>query len=93
MSEAEIRKRKFTQQLKTQTHEKIWFALNELCTYCYEQGVKDMEEAMGMHKRISKPMIKQVKEKAQEICTVWNNVGYIESESVLEEWYGKKRNE
>lgn len=87
ISEADIRKRKFTQKLKSSTHDTLWFALNELCTYCYEQGAKDMETAMSLHPRIYKPMIEQVKEKAKEICEHWNGIGYIESEAVLEEMY------
>lgn len=61
--------------------------MTELCSICYEQGVKDMEEAMNMHPRIYKPMIQWVKEKAEEVCTEWNGIGSIEAENVLEKLF------
>lgn len=53
----DIVKKNYWRRLKNLSYDHFWQALNELHSRAYEYAVEHVFEAMGMHPRISKPMI------------------------------------
>lgn len=67
-------KRRVFQKAKSLTTDKFWSWMNQLHTRAYALAIEHMTYAMSCHPRISKPMINQVMEKADEIREQWDGL-------------------
>lgn len=82
----DIVKKRYWQRMKQLSFDHFWQAQNELHSRAYEYAVNHVFEAMGMHPRISKPMIEQVKQKYVEVREHWDACYEVyTAESALEE--------
>lgn len=93
----EVDKRKIFQRVKGMTNEQFWVWFDQMHTRAYVLAVEHMQEAMSCHKRISRPMINQVMEKAEEVRELWvgaRTVTASDTEMVdFEKVMGRKQNE
>lgn len=70
----ETKLRKYFQWVKQLSFERFKDEMNYAHTRAYYLGQKHLVEAMEMHPRISKPMVTQVMNKANEIRELWDGL-------------------
>lgn len=77
---------KLFQRVKSLTLDNFINFCNSIQTQAYGLGITHMTQAMSCHKRIYKPMIKQVLEKAEEIREKWDGIKEetIDSDSIAQ---------
>lgn len=82
----EMDKRKLFQRIKSMSLEHFWNWMTIIHSDSYSAGMKHVIEAMEMHPRIYKPMVKEVLAKAREIRENWDDVKETEvTEDELEQ--------